>query len=68
MSAPKYATQLTSGPVYTPPNVAKHGCYVFDDNTGEAKHIAKCGYHSVFGQVLKKDEETPSCVSAAEAA
>ncbi|KAK7754115.1 hypothetical protein SLS62_003961 [Diatrype stigma] len=54
--------------LYTPPNVAKHGCYVFDDSTGEAKHIAKCGYHSVFGEVLKKDEETPSCVSAAKAA
>jgi cysteine dioxygenase len=40
--------------VYTPPNVAKGGCNMFDPNTGKKSHIKKCGYYSAYGQLLKE--------------
>ncbi|KAL1897517.1 hypothetical protein Cpir12675_002305 [Ceratocystis pirilliformis] len=46
----KFAVSLH---LYTPPNVAKSGCNIFDKETGESSHISKCGYHSVFGRILK---------------
>lgn len=67
MAVRRRATRLTFIAVYTPPNVAKHGCHVFDSSTGEKKHVPKCGYYSAFGQVMTKDENA-SCVSAAKAA
>lgn len=66
MPVPKCATWLTSTPVYTPPNVAKHGCNVFDGSTGKKKHV-QCGYHSVFGRVLEEGEEYISSILAAKA-
>ena len=53
---------LTSTPVYTPPNVAKHGCHIFNSSTGEKKHIPKCGYHSEYGQVVGKHEDASPVV------
>lgn len=53
--------------LYTPPNVAKHGCNVFDGSTGKKKHV-QCGYHSVFGRVLEEGEEYISSILAAKAA
>ncbi|KKA30821.1 hypothetical protein TD95_005053 [Thielaviopsis punctulata] len=47
----KFAVSLH---LYTPPNVAKEGCNVFDQSTGKSSHIAKCGYHSVYGRVLEE--------------
>ncbi|RYP22496.1 hypothetical protein DL767_009030 [Monosporascus sp. MG133] len=48
--------------LYTPPNVAKYGCHIFDSATGEKKHIPNCGYHSMFGKVSKlSGKENPSC-------
>lgn len=35
--------------LYTPPNVAKGGCNVFNPNTGKRSHVPKCGYDSVHG-------------------
>jgi cysteine dioxygenase len=40
--------------VYTPPNVAKGGCYIFDQKTGKRSHVAKCGYYSAYGKLLKE--------------
>ncbi|KAJ2906316.1 uncharacterized protein MKZ38_002032 [Zalerion maritima] len=42
--------------LYTPPNVAKGGCHVFNPNTSKKCHVAKCGYYSAFGRILKDDE------------
>lgn len=42
--------------VYTPPHVAKKGCYIFDEKTGRRKHVPGHNYHSVYGRVLDKGE------------
>ncbi|KAI1401552.1 cysteine dioxygenase type I [Hypoxylon fuscum] len=36
--------------LYTPPNVAKYGCNIFNPKTGKKTHIAKCGNYSAYGQ------------------
>ncbi|KAI6086244.1 RmlC-like cupin domain-containing protein [Hypoxylon rubiginosum] len=36
--------------LYTPPNVAKFGCNIFDSNTGKKTHISKCGNYSAYGK------------------
>ncbi|TPX06954.1 uncharacterized protein E0L32_011099 [Thyridium curvatum] len=40
--------------LYTPPNVAKGGCNIFNEKTGKSSHVAKCGYYSAYGQLLKE--------------
>lgn len=40
-------------PVYTPPNVAKGGCNVFNEKTGKCSHVSKCGYYTAYGKLLK---------------
>ena len=36
--------------LYTPPNIVKNGCYVFEEHTGKETHIQSCEYHSVLGK------------------
>ncbi|KAI1079541.1 cysteine dioxygenase type I [Whalleya microplaca] len=36
--------------LYTPPNVAKGGCNIFNVETGKKTHIAKCGHYSAYGK------------------
>ncbi|KAI1651461.1 cysteine dioxygenase type I [Daldinia decipiens] len=36
--------------LYTPPNVAKNGCNIFDVKTGKMTHISKCGHYSEHGK------------------
>ncbi|KAL2164716.1 hypothetical protein VTH06DRAFT_11 [Thermothelomyces fergusii] len=38
--------------LYTPPNVARSGCHVFDPETGKKRHIKSCGYYSAYGKKL----------------
>jgi cysteine dioxygenase len=45
--------ELIDQVVYTPPNVARGGCHIFDQNTGTKCHIKKCGYYSAYGGLLK---------------
>ncbi|KAF7558407.1 hypothetical protein G7046_g5752 [Stylonectria norvegica] len=40
--------------VYTPPNVAKKGCNIFDQKTGRSSHVAGCQYFSAFGKLIKE--------------
>ncbi|ORY65040.1 cysteine dioxygenase [Pseudomassariella vexata] len=40
--------------LYTPPNVAKGGCHIFDPKTSKTSHVPKCGYYSAFGRLLKE--------------
>ncbi|KAB5554637.1 cysteine dioxygenase [Coniochaeta sp. 2T2.1] len=40
--------------LYTPPNVAKGGCNIFDPKTGRRSHVAKCGNYSAYGKLLKE--------------
>ncbi|KAI8317202.1 Cysteine dioxygenase [Colletotrichum sp. SAR11_240] len=47
-------TLLTSSVVYTPPNVAKGGCNIFNEKTSKSSHVAKCGYYSAYGRRLPK--------------
>ena len=42
--------------VYTPPNVAKGGCHIFNADTSEKCHVKNCGYYSAYGKLLKDDE------------
>ena len=39
--------------VYAPPNAAKEGCQVFDEETGKAKHVVRYDLYSEMGQRLK---------------
>ncbi|CAG9937195.1 unnamed protein product [Clonostachys rosea f. rosea IK726] len=39
--------------LYTPPNVAKGGCNIFDEKTGRRSHVPSCNYYSAYGQLLK---------------
>lgn len=41
-------------PVYTPPNVAKEGCHIFDEKTGRSSHIPGCSYFSAYGRLMKE--------------
>ena len=43
-----------SFPVYTPPNVAKGGCNIFDEKTSRTSHVPKTGYFSKFGRLVKE--------------
>jgi predicted metal-dependent enzyme (double-stranded beta helix superfamily) len=38
--------------LYTPPNVAKGGCNIFNPNTGAKSHVSSCGYYSAYGKLL----------------
>ncbi|KAI0398988.1 RmlC-like cupin domain-containing protein [Xylaria palmicola] len=38
--------------LYTPPNVARAGCNIFNPDTGKKTHVAKCPNYSVHGQRL----------------
>ncbi|KLU81989.1 cysteine dioxygenase [Magnaporthiopsis poae ATCC 64411] len=40
--------------LYTPPNVAKNGCSIFNANTGKKSHIKKCGNFSEYGRRLEE--------------
>ncbi len=40
--------------LYTPPNVAKGGCHIFNVNTGKKSHVTKCGYYSAYGKKLNE--------------
>jgi len=35
--------------LYTPPNAAKEGCHIFDENTGKRSHVTQSNFYSVFG-------------------
>ncbi|KAK8142975.1 hypothetical protein G3M48_007895 [Beauveria asiatica] len=45
---------VSFGPVYTPPNVAKKGCHIFDEKTGRRSHVPGCAYYSAYGRLLKE--------------
>ncbi|KAI2611977.1 RmlC-like cupin domain-containing protein [Hypoxylon sp. NC1633] len=49
----EYAVSLH---LYTPPNVARYGCNIFNVLTGEKTHVAKCGNYSAYGQRLDDPE------------
>ncbi|KAK0620394.1 RmlC-like cupin domain-containing protein [Immersiella caudata] len=38
--------------LYTPPNVAKGGCHIFNPETGKKSHVKNCGYYSAYGKRL----------------
>lgn len=38
--------------LYTPPNVAKGGCHIFDPDTGKKSHVKNCGWYSAYGKKL----------------
>ncbi|PFH61572.1 hypothetical protein XA68_16995 [Ophiocordyceps unilateralis] len=40
--------------LYTPPNVARQGCHIFDERTGRSSHVPGCHYYSAYGRVLKQ--------------
>ncbi|KAG6015344.1 hypothetical protein E4U43_005407 [Claviceps pusilla] len=40
--------------LYTPPNVAKEGCHIFDERTGKSSHVPGCNYYSAYGRLLKQ--------------
>ncbi|KAH7165539.1 RmlC-like cupin domain-containing protein [Dactylonectria macrodidyma] len=40
--------------LYTPPNVAKKGCHIFDEKTGRKSHVPGCHYYSAYGRLLKE--------------
>jgi hypothetical protein len=38
--------------LYTPPNVAKAGCHIFNPDTGKKSHVKGCGLYSAYGRKL----------------
>ena len=50
----KMSLLTRSFPVYTPPNVAKGGCNIFDEKTSRTSHVPKTGYFSKFGRLVKE--------------
>ncbi|KHN98199.1 cysteine dioxygenase [Metarhizium album ARSEF 1941] len=40
--------------LYTPPNVAKEGCRIFNEKTGKSSHVPGCHYYSAYGRLLKQ--------------
>ncbi|KAL6898333.1 RmlC-like cupin domain-containing protein [Trichoderma evansii] len=40
--------------LYTPPNVARQGCHIFDEKTGRKSHVPGCMYFSAYGRLLKE--------------
>lgn len=40
--------------LYTPPNVAREGCNIFDEKTGRSSHVPGCHYFSAYGRLLKQ--------------
>lgn len=36
--------------LYTPPNAATYGCNIFNEQTGQAKHVPKCVVYSQYGK------------------
>lgn len=38
--------------LYTPPNVAKGGCHIFNPETGKKSHVKNCGNYSAYGKKL----------------
>ncbi|KAM3515798.1 hypothetical protein MY11210_000569 [Beauveria gryllotalpidicola] len=40
--------------LYTPPNVAKKGCHIFDEKTGRRSHVPGCAYYSAFGRLVEE--------------
>ncbi|OAR00120.1 hypothetical protein LLEC1_05857 [Akanthomyces lecanii] len=40
--------------LYTPPNVAKQGCHIFDEKTGRRSHVPGCAYYSAYGRLIKE--------------
>ena len=38
--------------LYTPPNVAKGGCHIFNPETGKKSHVKNCGNYSAYGKLL----------------
>jgi cysteine dioxygenase len=47
-SQTEYAVSLH---LYTPPNAAVRGCHVFEEGSGERRHVVQGGYDSVGGVV-----------------
>ncbi|OAL53019.1 cysteine dioxygenase type I [Pyrenochaeta sp. DS3sAY3a] len=44
--------------LYTPPNAAVYGCNIFDEDTGQARHIKKCTVYSEYGHELRGQRTT----------
>ncbi|KAI1335855.1 cysteine dioxygenase type I [Xylariaceae sp. FL0016] len=44
--------------LYTPPNIARDGCYVFDIQTGKRTHVSSCDYYSIRGNLVKEPVES----------
>ncbi|KAK3339188.1 RmlC-like cupin domain-containing protein [Neurospora tetraspora] len=40
--------------LYTPPNVARGGCHIFNPETSKKSHVPKCGYYSAYGKRLNE--------------
>ncbi|KAH7381967.1 RmlC-like cupin domain-containing protein [Cadophora sp. MPI-SDFR-AT-0126] len=45
--------------LYTPPNIVKKGCYVFEEQTGKETHIKSCEYHSMYGKLITGEHGKP---------
>ena len=39
--------------VYTPPNAAHHGCYIYNEMSGKRSHITQSNFYSVRGEKVE---------------
>lgn len=49
ISNPSDSELAVSLHLYTPPNAARHGCHIFDQQTGKKTHVSQCHFFSEFG-------------------
>ncbi|KAK1961986.1 cysteine dioxygenase type I [Colletotrichum sublineola] len=43
--------------LYTPPNIARDGCYIFDAGTGKGTLSKNCDFYSIRGSLVKPADE-----------
>lgn len=47
--------------LYTPPNIVRHGCFIFDEATGERTHVRTFENFSFRGRRESPAAATPKC-------
>ncbi|CZR59265.1 related to cysteine dioxygenase type I [Phialocephala subalpina] len=50
ISNPDLENVAVSLHLYTPPNAAKEGCYIYNETTGQKSHVTQSNFYSIYGE------------------
>ncbi|KAF8865798.1 cysteine dioxygenase [Acephala macrosclerotiorum] len=53
ISNPNLEDVAVSLHLYTPPNAAKEGCYIYNETTGKRSHVTQSNFYSEYGEKVK---------------